>query len=155
MTTTLNPFEKLLVDLVEAKVDFITVGGLACAFSGYVRGTEDVDILIKRTPKNIRALINFLSSYGEGFGAELKEEDFADEEGAIRVNETFSIDIFVVMGGKHYEALEKFKELYSLGNHKIPYLNAEGLIVLKSKSMREKDQMDVVQLRALKSDESK
>jgi hypothetical protein len=150
MTTTLNPFEELLVGLVDAQVDFITVGGLACAFSGYVRATEDVDILIKRTPENIRRLIKFLSSYGHGFGSELTEQDFADEEGAIRVNEFFSIDIFVVMAGKHYEELEKFKELYPLANHEIPYLNAEGLVTLKRQSLRDKDKMDVIQLEMLK-----
>jgi hypothetical protein len=40
-----NPYERLLVDLAEAGVQFVTVGGIACAFNGYVRATEDVDIL--------------------------------------------------------------------------------------------------------------
>lgn len=39
-------FEKLLVLLADAKVDFLLVGGLAVTLQGYVRFTEDVDILI-------------------------------------------------------------------------------------------------------------
>lgn len=110
MNPTSNPFEELLVGLTKAGVKFITVGGLACAFNNYVRVTEDVDILILRNKENIQALLKFLSRYGEGFGAELEESDFQDEEGAIRVIETFPIDIFTVMGGHHYEDLKKMSE---------------------------------------------
>lgn len=39
-------FEKLLVLLAEATVDFIGVGGIAVSIQGYVRLTEDVDLLI-------------------------------------------------------------------------------------------------------------
>ena len=39
-------FEKLLVGLVNAGVDFATVGGVAVSLNGHVRATEDVDILL-------------------------------------------------------------------------------------------------------------
>lgn len=35
-------FEKLLVLLADAEVDFVLVGGLAVTLQGYVRFTEDV-----------------------------------------------------------------------------------------------------------------
>ena len=41
-----SAFERLLADLSEAEVDYILVGGLAVAFCGHVRATEDVDILV-------------------------------------------------------------------------------------------------------------
>ena len=149
MNPTLNPFEKLLVDLVQANIEFITVGGIACAFNGYVRTTEDVDIIIKRDLENVRKLIRFLSSYGEGYGAELKEEDFKDEEGAVRIIEEFPIDVFTVMAGKHFEDLERSKNLFEIEGVKIPYLKREALIELKQDSLREKDKMDVIQLKSL------
>ncbi len=151
MNPTLNPFEKLLVGLVEAKVDFMTVGGMACVMNGYVRATEDVDILIKNNPDNVKKLISFLSGYGEGFGKELSEADFSDEEGAIRVIEEFPIDIFVVMGGRHFEELEKYRQSVAIEEVSIPFLNSEGLILLKRGSVRPKDKMDVVQLETLKN----
>lgn len=80
MKKTSNPFEELLVGLVDAGVTFVTVGGIACAFNGYVRTTEDV-----------------------------------------------------------------------LEGRPIPYLSREALIELKTDSLREKDKMDVVQLKALKT----
>ncbi len=39
-------FEKLLGVLAEAGVQFVLVGGLAVTLQGYVRFTEDVDLLI-------------------------------------------------------------------------------------------------------------
>jgi len=146
MEKTLNPFEELLVGLSKAGIEFITVGGLACAFNGYVRATEDVDILVKRDPQNIKKLLSFLSCYGQGFGSELSEADFSDEEGAIRVIEEFPIDIFVVMGGKHYEQLASYIEKTIIEGVEIAYLSKEALIDLKRGSVREKDRLDVLAL---------
>jgi hypothetical protein len=39
MKEILNPFEELLVGLTQAQIDFITVGGMACAMNGYLRAT--------------------------------------------------------------------------------------------------------------------
>ncbi len=154
MNPTSNPFEELLVGLTKAGVKFITVGGLACAFNNYVRVTEDVDILILRNKENIQTLLKFFSGYGEGFGAELEESDFQDEEGAIRVIEVFPIDIFTVMGGHHYEDLKKMSEKIKIQETEISYLNKDGLILLKKDSVREKDRLDVIQLNFLKQEKS-
>lgn len=150
MNQTLNPFEKLLVDLVDHGIQYITVGGMACAMNGYLRATEDVDILIKRTPENITRLIGFLSTYQNGFGKELTHNDFIDEEGAIRVIESFPIDIFVVMAGNHFEDFEKNTKTIDIDGTAIPYLDSKGLISLKQNSVREKDRIDVVHLNDIK-----
>lgn len=150
MNPILNPFEELLVGLVKAKVEFITVGGMACAMNGYLRSTEDVDILIKKDPENVKRLLHFLTGYGEGFGKELSETDFADEEGAIRVIESFPIDIFVVMAGQHFEDFQKQTKTVSVDDTPIPYLDHHGLIKLKTGSVREKDKIDVYHLNQIK-----
>ena len=80
-------FEKLLGLLAEAGVDFIVVGGIAVSIQGYVRLTEDVDLLIDGTLENVKRLLARLAEYGEGFARELAPEDFNDEEGAIRIVE--------------------------------------------------------------------
>ena len=55
--------------------------------------------LVEDTPSNIRRLLSCLVQFGQGFPAELEQEDFTDEEGAIRVQEDFDLDIFVRMRG--------------------------------------------------------
>ncbi|MBI3986645.1 MAG: hypothetical protein HY343_06985 [Lentisphaerae bacterium] len=142
-------FEKLLVNLVAGEVAFITVGGLACAMCGFVRTTEDVDIIISREPRNLERLLNVLGRFGEGHARELTVSDFADEEGAIRVIEEFPLDIFVRMQGHTYTDLLPYRSEHRIGETCIPYLNSVGLILLKKNSHREKDRIDVSVLRQL------
>jgi hypothetical protein len=73
--------------LANARVEFVLVGGVAVTLHGYARLTEDVGILIARTPENVARLLGCLASYGEGFARELTPADFSDEEGAIRIVE--------------------------------------------------------------------
>jgi hypothetical protein len=70
-----TPYEKLLESLAGADVKFIIVGGVAVALNGFVRTTEDVDILIERLPENIARLLETLSSFGEGHARELASAD--------------------------------------------------------------------------------
>jgi len=142
-----SSFEKLLVLLVQNNVAFTTVGGIAVCLNGYVRLTEDVDILVGKEKENIRQLIQTLSSYGEGFAAELTVDDFSDEEGAIRVIEVVEscqIDIFVRMQGLYLEDFkDDIKSFQTAAQVNIPYLGAKSLVRLKSSSLREKDRVDV------------
>lgn len=145
-------FEKLLGILVDGDVRFVVVGGVAVTLHGYVRLTEDVDILIERTEENVERLLGVLANYGEGFARELSFEDFSDEEGAIRVveeSEMSQIDIFTRMSGLRYVDLAADAETLELKNRKIPYASKSSLIRLKGESVREKDQLDVAALEQL------
>jgi hypothetical protein len=149
MNPDYTPFEKLLVALVRADVAFMTVGGVACSLSGFIRTTEDVDILVARNTVNLNRLLETLGKIGEGAARELTADDFPDEEGAVRVVEDFPIDLFVRMGGHRYEDLISFVRHVELDGEQVPYLGPQGLILLKKDSLREKDQIDVLALRRL------
>lgn len=149
MSQTLNPFEKLLVELVQHNVQFMTVGGLACVMHGHLRATEDVDILVKNTPDNIQKLLSYLSNYGDGYAKELNLDDFNDEEGAIRLVEEFPIDIFTIMAGNKFEDFEASKKEIDIHGTTVPYISLENLIKLKSGSVRPKDKLDVIQLKQI------
>lgn len=149
MPSETNPFEKLLVDLARADVRFLTVGGVACALCGFVRTTEDMDILVARDTSNLEKLLHVLGSFGEGHARELSVGDFTDDEGSIRVVEDFPLDIFVRMRGFTYDTLLPHRAWHEASGSKIPYLNAQGLILLKQESEREKDRIDVSALRQL------
>lgn len=144
-----NSYVRLLVELAKANLDFVTVGGLACAMNGHVRMTEDVDILVRRTPDNLSGLLLTLADVGEGFARELTVQDFPDEEGAVRIIEDFPIDIFVRMNGQTYETLQEQIKYRSAEGIPIPYLDIPGLLLLKSDSLREKDRIDVLALSRL------
>jgi predicted nucleotidyltransferase len=142
-----TPYEKLLESLARAEVKFIVVGGVAVALNGFVRTTDDVDILIERSSDNIDRLLSALTSFGEGHARELSSADFGEAEGAVRVVEDFPLDIFTLMRGHSYGDLIGDVRQTAIHGTTIDFLNAEGLIRLKQDSEREKDQIDIVALR--------
>ena len=139
----------LLVELVRAGVDFAVVGGVAVSLNGFVRATDDLDIIVQESPENVRKLINCLSRWGEGWARELKEEDFAPQEGSIRVIEDFDLDIFTRMRGRSLEDFRPRLRYLGVEAIRIPYLAAADLIFLKEGSWREKDQLDVLAMKEI------
>lgn len=150
---TMEPsFEKLLARLATAEVEFLLVGGLAVALNGYVRLTEDIDILVRNDPANLTRLLGVLSDFGEGYGGELTIADFDDEPGAIRVveeSESCQVDIFTVMAGGKYEDFIAEAETTRIREYEVRYASKASLIQVKSGSVREKDRIDVIALTEL------
>jgi hypothetical protein len=150
----ITQFENLLEDFVSAKVDFLLAGGLAVAINGYVRATEDVDILVENSPANIQRLLMVLATFGDGSGATLTLEDFSNEPGALRVCEDFMLNMFVQMNGKTFADLKPFSAPFRLlSGSTILFLTAEGLTETKRGSVRMKDQLDVEVLSRLKPED--
>lgn len=144
-----SQFEKLLVDLARSGIDFAVVGGVAVSLNGFVRATDDLDIIISDAPQNVKRLLEELAKWGEGFARELKVEDFIPQEGSIRIMEEFDLDIFTRMRGKSLEQFRPRLRYLETGVVRIPFLAPEDLIFLKQTSWREKDQIDVSTLKRL------
>jgi hypothetical protein len=138
-----SQFEKLLVALAKAGVDFAVVGGLAIILNGYPRFTLDVDIVISENRENVQRLLECLVQWGEGWARELGLEDFAPQEGAVRVSEDFDLDIFTRMQGHTIENFRARLRFVELQGARIFYISPEDLIMLKKDSWREKDKLDV------------
>ena len=145
-----TPYEKLLAKLARAEIRFIIVGGVAVALNGFVRTTEDIDILIEASAENVTRLLDELRNFGEGYARELSPADFSDSEGAIRIIEDFPLDVFTMMRGKRYADLVGSTKTTRIDDVEVRYLNSEALIALKSDSQRDQDRIDVSALRALK-----
>ena len=149
-----TPYEKLLAKLARADVKFIIVGGVAVALNGFVRTTEDVDILIESSAENIARLLDELTGFGEGHARELSINDFTDSEGAVRIIEDFPLDVFTIMRGKRYADLIGSTKTTRINNVDVRYLDATALIGLKQDSERVQDRIDVSALRSLQNRES-
>lgn len=146
------PFEKWLGRLLDEEARFLVVGGLAMTLNGYVRLTEGVDLLVDASPENLGRLIRCLANFGEGHGGSLTVDDFTPEPGAIRVieeSEDCQIDLFTVLSGMSYGDLIEAAEIAPLGNRVFPYASKVQLIAIKSGSVREKDQLDVLAMKKL------
>ena len=153
---TMEPaFEKLLALLADAGVQYIVVGGVAVTLNGYVRLTEDVDLLLEPSRENIAHFLETMSRYGEGFARELSGDDFTDEEGAIRIVEEVEqcqVDVFTRMSGLHYSDLLVDAGTFRTGPRIIRFASRAALIRQKEQSVREKDRLDVMALRRIQQE---
>ena len=153
---TISRFEKLLANLVRARVDFAVVGGVAVILSGYDRNTRDLDIILHPDPENISRLLAFLATWGEGFARELTLSDFQTlEEGCLRIMEEFELDIFVRMRGRSLDEFRPRLRYVQSDDVRIPVIAPKDLIYCKETSWRDKDKIDVSALREIVKRESR
>jgi hypothetical protein len=145
-------FAKLLAGLADYHVRFLVVGGVAVTLHGYVRLTEDVDILLDPVEENIARFLGCMAGFGEGFARELSVDDFDDAEGAIRIveaSEQIQLDVFTRIRGLHYSDVITDADSFELGTRIIRYASKASLIRWKEDSVREKDRLDAMALRQL------
>lgn len=122
---------------------------MAVCLNGYVRTTQDIDLLVDAAPENLERLLSCLADFGEGYARELSHSDFSLEEGAVRIVEDFTVDVFTLMRSRTYGDFSAKARTLVVDETPIRYLAPEALIELKSPSSREKDRLDVAALRDL------
>jgi hypothetical protein len=71
------------------------------------------------------------------------------EEGAVRVNEDFTLDLFTLMRSRTFADFVGTARSTEVDGVSIRYLAPQALIDLKAPSIREKDQLDVATLRRI------
>lgn len=125
------------------------IGGYAIAAHGFVRLSEDIDILVEPSPENARRWIEAMSRLPDGATRELfGQEDLFVREGpyAVRVNDEFTVDVMPSACGHGWAELEPYIERRVIDDVSIPVLGLEGLLLTKE-GMRDKDRADATVLR--------
>ena len=151
-----SQFEKLLARIAAAGIDFAVVGGLAVILNGYERQTRDLGIIVHPEAENIRKLLTFLATWGEGWARELTEKDFQTlEEGSLRIQEEFDLDVFVKLRGRSLDDFRPRLRYLQSDDVRIPVISPEDLIHCKEASWRDKDKIDVSALREILNREKK
>lgn len=138
-----DPLLNLLSRFHDEGVEYVLVGGQAVRLNGYVRATEDIDVLVRASRENgeriIRAL-GFLASSKE-LSAEwfIPPDDGSVEN--IRVADDLLIDLLFSANGETYESVQPHvRELMTEGVP-IRVLDIDGLMKTKT-DYREKDVLD-------------
>ena len=141
----------VVAQLFEAHaVDYVLIGGYALAAHGYVRFSEDVDVLVSPTRDNARRWIAALSELPDGAAKELEGEDAIFEgsgAGAIRINDEFTVDVLPSACGHEWDELAPHAVEVSFGAQRVRVLGLEGLLLTKEAD-RDKDRMDAKVIRA-------
>jgi hypothetical protein len=144
---------RLFGALAREKVDYVLVGGQAVRLNGFVRATEDVDLLLPRSRENgerLKRALSFLPS-----AAELEIQWFDPPEDPpenIRIADDMLIDLLFRANGQSYESLAPNIRVLELGGVAVRVLDIDGLLKTKT-DYREKDVLDRSALLKLRGDD--
>ena len=141
---------QLLARFQAEGVQYVLVGGHAVRLNGFVRATEDIDILLPSSVENGRRVIRAL-----GFLASSKDLDPAwfevppGEPENIRVADDLLIDLLFAANGQTYETLKDHIRVLRIEDVEVRTLDIEGLLKTKT-DYRDKDRIDREALNRLK-----
>jgi hypothetical protein len=144
---------KLVARLLdEAQARWVLIGGYAIAAHGFVRVSEDIDILVDPSADDARRWITALGRLPDGATRELYgQEDIFEREGhhAIRVNDEFTVDVMPAACNHGWDELARYIETRSIDKVALPVLGLAGLLLTKE-GMRDRDRATVLR-RALEA----
>lgn len=142
----------LLARFQQEGVKYVLVGGHAVRLNGFLRATEDIDILLPSSMENgervIRAL-NFLPSAKELDPAWF--ESNAEDPENIRIADDLLIDLLFAANTQTYESLQPHVRTLTVDSIEIKTLDIEGLLKTKTE-YRDKDLIDRQALLKIKAE---
>lgn len=142
MDDTGDSLLRLLQRLQQEGVKYILVGGHAVRLNGFLRSTEDIDILLPPSAENGRRVIRALSFLPSA--AELRPEWFETgtaEPENIRVADDLIVDLLFAANGETYDSLQPHVRTLIVDTVEIRTLDIEGLLKTKT-THRDKDLLD-------------
>lgn len=146
-----DPLLRLLRRLQEEGVEYILIGGQAVRLNGFVRATEDVDLLLKPGRRNGEKLIRALSFLASSNDLQVDwfEPSSSGEVENIRVADDLLIDLLFAANGETYDSLQPHVRVLDIEGVGVKLLDIEGLVKSKT-DYREKDILDKAVLRRLR-----
>lgn len=137
---TLDDLINLCRHLNQKGVRYIVIGGMAMIQQGFVRATEDIDLLVDASLENemkIKEALRYLPDQAAG---EINPGDL-DQYQVIRVADEIVIDLMKTACGMEFRSASKSIQKVTFDGVEVPFANAEFLLKLKQ-SVRPKDKLD-------------
>lgn len=151
--TTDDALLKLLARFRDEGVEYVLIGGQAVRLNGYLRATEDVDVLIKASALNgeriIRAM-SFLEASKELNAAWFVPASDGEIEN-IRVADDLLVDLLFRANGQTFDSVQPYVRELMIEDTPIRVLNIDGLLITKT-DYREKDLLDKRVLSRIRDD---
>lgn len=137
-----DPLLKLLARFQAEGVQYILVGGQAVRLNGFVRATEDIDILLPSSIDNGRKVIKALDFLASSKDLDPRWFEVAAEEPEnIRVADELLIDLLFAANGQTFESLAAHVRVLMVEGVEVRTLDIEGLLKTKT-DYRDKDRID-------------
>lgn len=135
-----NDLVKLARELNRLGVAYVVIGGFAINRLGFVRATDDLDLLIARDAANQALVKQALEILPDKAIKELAKDDLAQWV-VVRVNDDITVDLMTEACGVRYEEARDGIEWVNLQGISIPFAGAPLMLKMKQ-GWREKDVTD-------------
>lgn len=149
---TLDDLAKLCKELNSRNAKYIIIGGMAMAQLGFVRATEDIDLLVETSISNEKAVIDAVATLPDGAARELVPGEI-DQYEVVRIADEIVVDLMKKACGIDFGKAKDEIISVEINGIKIPFASEKLMTKLKQ-SVRPKDQTDLEFLKALQSSEN-
>ena len=133
-------------DFIEAlnnnNVEYVIVGAFALAFHGHPRATGDIDIWVRPTPQNAKAVLKALNDFGFG-ELNISEDDIVSGKIIQLGYPPVRIDLITLMEGLTHEEIWEGRVSGTFGDQQVFYIGREAFIRNKKAMGRHKDLADL------------
>lgn len=138
----------------EQGVQYVVVGGFAVNYYGYVRTTQDIDVLVNPTGDNAGRVMGALAEFGFA-GAGIPPELLEREGGVIHLGvEPNRIDILTGLKGVGNDDIFTGARVVDIDGEKVSLISLDHLIQVKSSSDRPRDRADADELAKIRASRS-
>lgn len=144
---TFSPDMRELLELFDShQVRYALVGGFAVNYYGYVRATQDVDLLVLPTSDNAARIMKALAEFGFA-DAGIPEGCFTRPGTAIHLGaEPNRIDLLTSLKGVGADEIVAEAHRARIGDIEVNVIRFDHLIAVKRSSDRPRDQADADEL---------
>jgi predicted nucleotidyltransferase len=140
-------FKELLRLFNENGVKYLLIGGYAVSIHGYVRATNDIDLVVSNDPQNAQNVMNALVQFGFG-NAGLSAELFTKEKSLVRMGvEPVKIELLNYLEGPGFVAAYERRKTIEVEDITIDVIGLEDLYANKAAVGRSQDLTDVEKLK--------
>jgi len=159
----MTDFQRLIAALVDARVEFIIVGGLAATAHGSARLTQDIDVVYSRSSENLDRLVSALAPFDPYLRGAPRGLPFEWHSSTLQRGLNFTLTTTIgdidllgeVTGGGNYESLLLHTAVMEFFGHSCRCLDLPWLIRVKRAAGRPKDIEVVAELEALLEEREK
>ena len=138
-------YQDLLFEFLDARVEFVLIGGWAVAVHGHPRATDDIDLLVRPTIENASRVVSALKRFGAPLAQHgVTEGLFTRERYGYRIGcRPLLIEILTAVDGVGFEEACAGAVYVEVEGLTIPVIGRQALIKNKRAAGRAKDLADV------------
>lgn len=119
---------------------YVVIGGMAIIQAGFVRATEDIDLLVEVSPTNLERIRRALMDLPDQAVRDMTDDD-VDQYAVVRVADEFVVDLMKAACGVAYGEASSMVENVEVEGVEIPFASPR-LLWLTKQSDRDKDRLD-------------